>query len=61
MLGGVEITPRARAHANEMLAAVAKTAAAPARGSAEGKQADSAGAASNVSGRRSARPRPART
>jgi DNA repair protein RecN (Recombination protein N) len=60
MLGGVEITPRARAHAHEMLAAVAK-AAAPAGATPEGNQADSAGAATNVSARRSARPRPART
>lgn len=42
MLGGIEITPRARAHANEMLAAVANVAA-------------------GAGGRRSARPRPARS
>ena len=42
MLGGIEITPRARAHANEMLAAVAHVAA-------------------GAGGRRSARPRPARS
>jgi DNA repair protein RecN (Recombination protein N) len=32
MLGGVEITPRARAHAQEMLAAVAAVAAVAASG-----------------------------
>ncbi len=61
MLGGVEITPRARAHANEMLAAVAKAAAAPASGTAQGKQADDGDVPANAAGRRPARPRPART
>ena len=54
MLGGVEITPRARAHANEMLAAVASAAAAA---SAIASSAASSTQASG--GRRPARPRPA--
>ena len=61
MLGGVEITPRARAHAHEMLAAVAKAGAAPAAGAAQGNQADTGGVTANAGGRRSARPRPARS
>jgi DNA repair protein RecN (Recombination protein N) len=61
MLGGVEITPRARAHANEMLTAVAKTAAAPASGTPQGNQAETGDVPANAAGRRSARPRPART
>ena len=42
MLGGVEITPRARAHAHEMLAAVAAAAAAPASGKTAGSSAGTA-------------------
>jgi len=60
MLGGIEITPRARAHANEMLAAVANVAAARASGTAAGNQADASGVTAGAGGRRSARPRPAR-
>ena len=60
MLGGIEITPRARAHANEMLAAVANVAAARASGTAGGNQADASGVTAGAGGRRSARPRPAR-
>jgi len=60
MLGGIEITPRARAHANEMLAAVASVAAARASGTAAGNQADASGVTAGAGGRRSARPRPAR-
>ena len=41
MLGGVEITPRARAHAHEMLAAVASAVAAPPSGKTAGKPARS--------------------
>ncbi len=64
MLGGVEITPRARAHANEMLAAAASAATAsadPAAGPAAdpaGGQADAGGV--SATGQRRARPRPAR-
>ena len=61
MLGGIEITPRARAHANEMLAAVANVAAARASGTAGGNQADASGVTAGAGGRRSARPRPARS
>ncbi len=55
MLGGVEITPRARAHANEMLVAVATAAAAAASRNQPGDSTASAGS----TGRRAARPRPA--
>jgi hypothetical protein len=61
MLGGVEITPRARAHAHEMLAAVAKAGAAPANGTEVGSQADGGGVTASAGSRRSARPRPARS
>ena len=61
MLGGVEITPRARAHAHEMLAAVAKAGAAPASGTEVDNQADAGGVTASAGGRRSARPRPARS
>ncbi len=47
MLGGVEITPRARAHANEMLAAVATAAAAAASGN---QPADSRASAGGMAG-----------
>jgi DNA repair protein RecN (Recombination protein N) len=58
MLGGVEITPRARAHAHEMLAAVAsKPGGAPAASPASGQTGD---AGTTTAGRRSARPRPQR-
>jgi DNA repair protein RecN (Recombination protein N) len=54
MLGGVEITPRARAHANEMLAAVASAAAA-----ASAIASSAASSTQPTGGRRPARPRPA--
>jgi DNA repair protein RecN (Recombination protein N) len=54
MLGGVEITPRARAHANEMLAAVASAAAA-----ASAIASSAASSTQPSGGRRPARPRPA--
>jgi DNA repair protein RecN (Recombination protein N) len=58
MLGGVEITPRARAHAHEMLAAVAsKTSGTPA-GTPASSHAGDGGV--TAGGRRSARPRPQR-
>lgn len=64
MLGGVEITPRARAHANEMLAAVASAAAMPASATASdaasGNQSGDSGLSAGTGGRRPARPRPAR-
>jgi hypothetical protein len=44
-----------------MLAAVATAAAAPVSGIAQGKQADSGDVPANAAGRRSGRPRPART
>ena len=67
MLGGVEITPRARAHANEMLAAVAQVTAANAAVEPAVNPADSPADAGSVgtgaaagSARRPARPRPVR-
>jgi DNA repair protein RecN (Recombination protein N) len=60
MLGGVEITPRARAHAHEMLAAVASAAAAAASAVASGATSDNQPGDSAISaGRRASRPRPA--
>jgi DNA repair protein RecN (Recombination protein N) len=63
MLGGVEITPRARAHAHEMLAAVASVAAAPAGGKTArdpaASRAEEGGVTAGAGGRRPVRPRPA--
>ncbi len=63
MLGGVEITPRARAHAHEMLAAVASATPAAigkTAGDAAGAQADEGAVKAGTGGRRPAPPRPAR-
>jgi DNA repair protein RecN (Recombination protein N) len=55
MLGGIEITPRARAHAHEMLAAVAIAQPAPApRAARDGAAAANAAPASSARGRRTA-------
>jgi DNA repair protein RecN (Recombination protein N) len=58
MLGGVEITPRARAHANEMLAAVAAAAASAASAASANENGAATGTAPTT-GRRPARGRPA--
>ena len=59
MLGGVEITPRARAHANEMLAAVATAAATAAAAAASANESGAASGTQASAGRRPARARPA--